>query len=152
MSSNHEYYMGLALEEAKQAGKTGEIPIGAVIIDDHGKILARARNRVIERSDPTAHSEILALQEAGQKLGNYRLLNTTLYVSIEPCPMCVGAMVHARVSRLVFGARDLKWGAAGSLYDLCSDTRLNHRIEVVTGVLENQSRELMQQFFQEKRR
>jgi tRNA(adenine34) deaminase len=152
MDSDHEHYMQLALHEAAEAGRNGEIPIGAVLVDDQGEILTKTRNRVIERSDPTAHAEILALQEAGQKRGNYRLLNTTLYVTIEPCPMCVGAMVHARVFRLVFGARDFKWGAAGSLYDLCSDGRLNHQIKIVAGICENQSRELMRKFFQEKRR
>lgn len=152
MDKNHEYYMGLAIEEAKKAESEGEIPIGALLVDDSGDILAASRNRTIQSSDPTAHAEILAMREAGRKIKNYRLLNTTLYATVEPCPMCVGAMIHARISLLVFGAKDPKWGAAGSLYDLPADPRLNHRIEVTSGVMEAKALELMQKFFQKKRK
>src|SRR4030042_13993 len=152
MDKNHEHYMGLAIEEAKKAGTEGEIPVGAVLVDENGVILAKSRNQMIQTSDPTAHAEIIAIRKAGQKIRNYRLLNTTLYVTIEPCLMCMGAMVHARISSLVLGAKDPKWGAAGSLYDLSADSRLNHRIEVISGVMEAQARKLMQNFFQKKRK
>jgi len=140
-----------ALVEAKKAGQAGEIPVGAVIVDSGGSILSSAHNRVISLADPTAHAEILAIREAAANLGNYRLLNTTLYATVEPCPMCAGAMVHARIQRLVFGAADPRWGAAGSLYQLAADQRLNHRMEVVGGVCEDDCRQLMQAFFRTRR-
>ena len=143
--------MLLALAEAETAGKAEEVPIGAVLADIDGNILARTHNQVISLSDPTAHAEILAIREAAATVGNYRLLNTTLYVTVEPCPMCTGAMVHARIKRLVYGASDPRWGAAGSLYQLAADQRLNHRMEVIGGVCEKQCRQLMQAFFRAKR-
>jgi tRNA(adenine34) deaminase len=143
--------MQRALEEARRAGERGEVPVGAVLVSTSDEVLAAAGNRTIAASDPTAHAEILALRAAAQAIQNYRLLNTTLYATIEPCPMCMGAILNARVARVVFGARDPKWGAAGSLYNLAHDPRLNHRVEVVGGVLEAECRELIQTFFRMKR-
>ena len=147
----HEKYMKIALEEAKKAGQMGEVPIGAILVSDNSDILSSAHNRTIARADPTAHAEILALRDAAQKINNYRLLNTTLYVTVEPCIMCMGAIVHARVANVVFGASDPKWGAAGSLYDFSEDERLNHRVTVTRGVCEQECRSLMQDFFRAKR-
>jgi tRNA(adenine34) deaminase len=147
----HDDFMQLALRQAQLAGRRDEVPVGAVLVSAGGELLAAAGNRTIEAADPTAHAEILALRAAARDAKNYRLLNTTLYVTIEPCPMCMGAILHARVAKLVFGAADPKWGAAGSLYDLPNDTRLNHRIAVVAGILEKECRELIQAFFRRKR-
>ena len=147
----HSDYMRLALQEAKKAGQFDEVPVGAVLVSEAGEVLAAARNRTIELCDPTAHAEVIALREAAGKTRNYRLLNTTLYVTIEPCPMCMGALIHARVARLVFGAMDPKWGAAGSLYNLAQDRRLNHQVEVIAGVCEPECRGLVQEFFRRKR-
>ena len=147
----HSDYMRLALQEAKKAGQSDEVPVGAVLVSEAGEVLAAARNRTIELCDPTAHAEVIALREAAGKTRNYRLLNTTLYVTIEPCPMCMGALIHARVARLVFGAMDPKWGAAGSLYNLAQDRRLNHQVEVIAGVCETECRGLVQEFFRRKR-
>ncbi|RPJ18575.1 MAG: tRNA adenosine(34) deaminase TadA [Desulfobacteraceae bacterium] len=144
-------YMMLAIGEAKKAGQNGEVPIGAVLVAEDGRILSAAYNRIIELSDPSAHAEIIALREAGNTLKNYRLLNTTLYVTTEPCIMCMGAIVHARLKRLVFGTYDAKWGAAGSLYNFAGDKRLNHRTEVISGVFEEECRSLLQEFFKKKR-
>ncbi|MDY0162009.1 tRNA adenosine(34) deaminase TadA [Desulfobotulus sp.] len=146
-----EYYMQLALAAAEKAGQMDEVPIGAVIVQKTGLILATAWNRTISLCDPTAHAEILALRKAAALMGNYRLPDTTLYVTIEPCIMCMGAMVHARITRLVYGAADIKWGGAGSLYDLSHDVRLNHRMDVRAGVLEAPCREKLQLFFRQKR-
>jgi tRNA(adenine34) deaminase len=143
--------MRIALEEARRAQQIDEVPVGAVLVDASGDLLATACNRTIANTDPTAHAEILALRSAAEKLKNYRLLNTTLYVTIEPCLMCMGAVVHARVARVVYGAPDPKWGAAGSLYHFGLDPRLNHRPEVVAGVCETECRELIQEFFRFKR-
>jgi len=147
----HADYMRIALEEARRAQQIDEVPVGAVLVDASGDLLATACNRTIANTDPTAHAEILALRSAAGKLKNYRLLNTTLYVTIEPCLMCMGAVVHARVARVVYGAPDPKWGAAGSLYHFGLDPRLNHRPEVVAGVCETECRELIQEFFRFKR-
>ena len=147
----HSDYMRLALQEAKKAGQSDEVPVGAVLVSEGGEVLAAARNRTIELCEPTAHAEVIALREAAGKTRNYRLLNTTLYVTIEPCPMCMGALVHARVARLVFGAKDPKWGAAGSLYNVAQDRRLNHQVEVIAGVCQPECRELVQEFFRRKR-
>lgn len=152
MNVTHEDFMAMAIEEAIKAGQKGEIPIGAVIVFEGGDILAATHNQVITLADPTAHAEMLALRTAAQKILNYRLLNTTLYVTVEPCLMCMGALIHARVSRIVFGAKDPKWGAAGSLYNFAEDARLNHRPEIIGGVCEETCRELMQGFFQKKRK
>jgi len=144
-------YMNLALSEAKKAAQKAEIPIGAVLVAQNGEILAATHNQTVSLNDPTAHAEILALRAGARKIKNYRLLNTTLYVSIEPCVMCMGAVVHARISTLVFGAKDAKWGAAGSLYNLAIDKRLNHQVQIIEGVCEHESRSLMQDFFRLKR-
>jgi tRNA(adenine34) deaminase len=148
---SHEEYMRMALEQARKAAEIDEVPVGAVLVSASGEILAAAHNRTVAEQDPTAHAEILALRAAAGKLRNYRLLNTTLYVTIEPCVMCVGALVHARVARLVFGAPDPKWGAAGSLYNAAADPRLNHQVEVLPGVCAAECRDRMQAFFRSKR-
>ncbi len=152
MSINHKKYMMVALAEAKKARDKAEVPIGAVLVSQGDDILAASHNQTISLNDPTAHAEILVLREAAHQAQNYRLLNTILYVTIEPCVMCMGALVHARVAQLVYGARDPKWGGAGSLYDLAGDTRLNHRVEVIEGICEDECRALMQDFFRSKRK
>ena len=143
--------MQLALKEARKAGQKGEVPVGAVLVANTGDILAAAHNQTISLNDPTAHAEILALREAAQKVANYRLLNTILYVTIEPCIMCMGAIVHARVSRVVFGTDDPKWGAAGSLYNFADNIKLNHKPEIVSGICEDECRTLIQDFFSARR-
>jgi len=145
------FYMGEALEAAREALAAGEVPVGAVVVDEGGKILARAFNQPIARHDPTAHAEVLALRQAAAQVGNYRLPGVSLYVTMEPCIMCVGAMLQARVQRLVFGAADSKGGACVSLYRLPEDGRLNHRIEVIGGLRADECRELLQQFFRGRR-
>ena len=148
---NHSDFMRQALLEAQQATRQDEVPVGAVLVAQDGTVLAKAHNRTIALCDPTAHAEILALRAASRALGNYRLLNTTLYVTIEPCIMCMGALLQARVARIVFGAKDPKWGGAGSRYNLAANTGLNHTIDVQRGLLENECRELIQDFFRVKR-
>ena len=143
--------MNRALQEAKKAGQKDEVPVGAVVVTEKGKILSSAHNQVIGLCDPTAHAEILAIRKAASKVQNYRLLNTTLYVTVEPCIMCMGAIIHARISTVVFGAFDPKWGAAGSLCNFSSDTRLNHQLEIVPGICEDECKALMQDFFRSKR-
>jgi tRNA(adenine34) deaminase len=144
--------MALAIGKAELAADAGEVPVGAVLVDGAGAVIAAAHNQTITLNDPTAHAEILALRGAARLLGNYRLLNTTLYVTVEPCVMCMGAIVHARISHVVFGAYDPKWGGAGSLYDLASDVRLNHRVSVTGGVLAERCSRMMQEFFQARRK
>lgn len=144
--------MDLALQEALKARQLGEVPVGAVLVDAAGDILAAEHNRTIARSDPTAHAEILALRAAALKMNNYRLPGAVLYVTIEPCLMCMGAIVHARLAAVCFGAFDPKWGAAGSLYDFSRDSRLNHALAVYPGVREAECRELIQDFFRWKRK
>ncbi len=145
-----EYYMKLALEQAEAAAAAGEVPIGAVLVCEN-RLLAVDRNRREELNDATAHAEILVIREGGRLLGGWRLGGCTLYVTLEPCPMCAGAMVQARVGRLVFGAADPKGGAAGTLFDIVRDSRLNHRLEVTPGVLEEQCASVLQQFFRRRR-
>lgn len=147
----HSYYMALALEQAKRAGQNHEVPVGAVIVAENGEVLATGYNQPISSFDPTAHAEIVALREAARRVQNYRLSNTALYVTIEPCPMCMGAILHARVKQLVYGAADPKWGAAGTLYGLHQDSRFNHRVEVTSGILEAQCSAVIQNFFRERR-
>ena len=146
----HETWMEQAFREAEKAFEKGEVPIGAVIVEQD-RIIGRGHNMVERLQDPTAHAEVLALRAASRALGNYRLPNTTLCVTIEPCIMCMGALLHARVARIVFGAKDPKWGGAGTHYNLAADTGLNHTIDVQGGLLENECRELMQDFFRTKR-
>jgi tRNA(adenine34) deaminase len=143
-------FMQAALFAANQAGMENEIPIGALLVQDQ-TIIARAHNKTISLHDPTAHAEILAIREAGKKLKNYRLPGLTLYVTLEPCIMCMGALIHARIQRIVYGAKDLKWGGCGSLYHMENDHRLNHKIKVNGGVCENECRQIIQSFFKEKR-
>jgi len=145
-----EHYMRLALDEARAALRFGEVPVGAVLVREE-QVLARGHNGPISQSDPTAHAEIVVVRAAARLLENYRLTGTVLYVTIEPCAMCVGALVHARVTRLVYGAADARVGAAGSVFDLTRDRRLNHRLEVTGGVLEAECRSIIQEFFQDRR-
>jgi tRNA(adenine34) deaminase len=151
MVHTHETFMALALEEAKKAGQIGEVPVGAILVSESGAVLATTHNQSIKLADPTAHAEVLALRKAALKINNYRLLDTTLYVTVEPCIMCMGAIVHARIARVVFGTTDPKWGAAGSLYNYAEDDRLNHRVEIIKGVCEPDCRSLMQAFFRARR-
>jgi tRNA(adenine34) deaminase len=153
MHADHFYgsLMAQALKEAKKAFSEGEVPVGAVLASPEGEIVAKAHNQTISRSDPTAHAEILVIRRAGEVFKNYRLNHTLLAVTIEPCAMCMGAAINARVGRLVFGAADPKAGAAESLYHLGSDHRLNHQIEITSGVMETECRTLMQEFFRARR-
>ena len=139
-----------ALEEARLAADSGEVPIGAVVIRE-GQIVARGQNRVLRSLDPTAHAEIVALRAAAAYLGNYRLINCTLYVTLEPCAMCAGAMIHARLDRLVFGATDPKAGAAGSVLAVLNHPRLNHQMQVEQGILADESSQLLRGFFRDRR-
>ena len=145
-------WMREALLEASQGLAEGEVPVGALLINPEGEMVARAHNQPIALNDPTAHAEILALRKAGAVSGNYRLQGATLVVTVEPCIMCMGAALHARLSRIVFGTLDPKWGAAGSLCDLAADSRLNHRIEVVPGILREACAEMVQDFFKARRK
>jgi tRNA(adenine34) deaminase len=151
MVSDFSPFMKEALLEASRGFGEGEVPVGAVIVDPAGFIVARAHNQPISLNDPCAHAEILALRQAGIFYKNYRIEGTTLVVTIEPCLMCIGAALHARVARLVFGALDPKWGAVGSLYNVPEDLRLNHRIEVIPGVLAEDCLKLLQDFFRTRR-
>ena len=151
MIHDHEKYMEIALSEAYKATQMNEVPVGAVLVSASGEVLSRAHNQTIRMSDPTAHAEILAIRQVADKIHNYRLLNTYLYATVEPCIMCMGAIIHARIRGVVYGADDPKWGAAGSVYDLVGDRRLNHRPELIKGVLGDVCKRLMQNFFQKKR-
>jgi tRNA(adenine34) deaminase len=144
------HFMGLALDLARQAEAAGEVPVGAVAVQG-GTVVGRGYNRPISSRDPTAHAEIEALRAAAGALGNYRLPGCTLYVTLEPCPMCAGAMVHARIARLVFGASDPRAGAAGTVFNIVQARELNHRIEVSGGVLAAESSALLQDFFRRRR-
>ena len=143
-------FMGLALDLAREAGAAGEVPVGALVVLD-GEVVGRGFNQPIGRHDPTAHAEIMALRDAATHLGNYRLPGCTLYVTLEPCAMCAGAIMHARIDRVVFGARDPKTGAAGSIVDLFAETRLNHHTAVVGGVLAEECGTLLSSFFAARR-
>ena len=148
---NDEEYMGLALVEARKAYELGEVPIGAVVVKD-GEVIATAYNLRETGHDATAHAEVLAIRRACEKIGHWRLTGATLYVTIEPCPMCAGALVMSRVDRLVYGAADYKAGAVESLYKITNHSGLNHRIEVRAGVREEECRNLMKDFFRERRK
>ncbi len=147
MDSNHEHFMQMALTEALLAREMEEVPVGAVLVEASGRVLAAAHNEIITRCDPTAHAEILVLRKAAEQIGNYRLLASAIYVTVEPCVMCMGAIIHARVGRVVYGAPDPKWGALGSIYDFAGDNRLNHRPEIVAGICAERCRRLMVDFF-----
>ena len=142
--------MKIALEEARLAAGEGEVPVGAVLVKDD-EVLARTHNLREASGNPLDHAELLALKEGASRLGSWRLDGSTLYVTLEPCPMCAGALVQARVARLVFGARDPKIGAAGSRYNLVSDETTNHRLEVMDGILEEDCRDLLREFFDSRR-
>ena len=144
-------FMERAMACARQAAELGEVPVGAVLVTENGKLLAEAGNSPIALNDPTAHAEILVMRAAGVVLGNYRLANTTLYVTLEPCPMCAGALVYARVARLVYAAADPRRGACGSISDITRSSELNHHVEVTGGLLANQSSDLLKDFFLERR-
>lgn len=143
-------WMAQALVLARRAVEAGEVPIGAVIVRD-GEIVGRGWNRNISLKDPSAHAEIMAMREAGKTLGNHRLPGCSLYVTLEPCPMCAGAMIHARLARVVFGADDPKTGAAGGVFDLLGDPSHNHRVEVTGGCLAEESSALLKDFFKQRR-
>lgn len=143
--------MRMAIGQAENARDRGEVPVGAVLVSEDGEVLATAFNQPISRCDPTAHAEIMVLREGARRMENYRLLNTTLYVTIEPCLMCMGAIIHARIKTVVFGAADPRWGAAGSLYNFAENNRLNHHPEIVSGVCEATCRQLIQSFFSARR-
>jgi tRNA(adenine34) deaminase len=145
-----EYYMRLALREAERAAHHGDVPIGAVVVLD-GEVIAAAGNERELRKSPVAHAEMIAIEDAAAHMGSWRLLNTVLYVTLEPCPMCAGAIVQARIPRLVYGATDEKAGAAGTLYNICQDDRLNHCLGMTSGVLADESAALLRQFFQARR-
>lgn len=143
-------FMRAALVEAEAAAERGEVPIGAAIVAE-GEMIARAGNRTIADCDPTAHAEIICLREAARKIGNYRILGATLYVTIEPCAMCAGAMIQARLSRLVYGSDDPKGGAVRSCFSVLNHTQLNHRVEVTSGILAEETASLLKSFFSVRR-
>lgn len=144
------YYMELALQQAALAPQAGEVPIGAVLVHNH-EVITAAHNYRENSQDPTAHAEMVVIRKAAEHLRTWRLTETTLYVTLEPCPMCAGAIVQSRIARLVFGAWDPKAGACGSIFDIPAERRLNHRVQVMGGLLEQESRELLQTFFRTKR-
>ena len=147
---NDDDYMRVALALARQAELSGEVPVGAVVVKD-GVVIGRGSNAPISRHDPSAHAELLALREAAQHLGNYRLIGCELFVTLEPCVMCVGAMFHARIARVVFGANDLKTGACGSVLNLFAEQRLNHHAETTAGVLAKECGQVLSDFFAARR-
>ncbi len=140
-----------AINEAKNGWLEGEVPVGSLLIDNSNRILARNHNRCISLNDPTAHAEILVIRQAALSIKNYRLNGLTMFVTIEPCPMCMGAIINARLEMLIFGAFDQRAGAAGSVYNLTNDKRLNHQVKVVSGIMENECKGLMQDFFRRRR-
>ena len=147
---NDEDYMTLALAQARMAGSMLEVPVGAIVVLD-GRVVGEGFNQPISRADPTAHAEVMALRDAAARLGNYRMPGATLYVTLEPCAMCAGAIMHARVGRVVFGARDPKTGVAGSVIDLFGEGRLNHHATVAEGVLAQDCGDLLRSFFAARR-
>jgi tRNA(adenine34) deaminase len=151
MSHSDEIWMEEALREAQRALALGEVPVGAVVVYE-GRVVGQGCNRPLTSNDPTAHAEILALREAGQAIGNYRLLDCDLYVTVEPCAMCAGAITHARIRRLIYGAEDPKAGAVHSMLQVLNHPKLNHKVEVAAGVLAARCMDLMQTFFREKRK
>ncbi|MBK7706394.1 MAG: nucleoside deaminase [Acidobacteria bacterium] len=151
MNDADEILMRVAIDAARAAGELDEVPIGACLIDADGNLVATAGNRTITDTDPTAHAEILVLREAARRIGNYRLVGSTMYSTIEPCAMCAGALVNARVKRLVYGAADERFGAVETVFEVCTNERLNHRLEVESDVLADECRSLMQDFFRKKR-
>lgn len=146
-----EYWMRRALDAAKAGERSGEVPVGAVIVDASGELLAEASNAPIQRNDPTAHAEILAIRAAAAKVGSYRLDGATLYCTLEPCPMCAGALVHSRIARLVFAARDLRFGGVRSKFQIADSGLLNHSVAVTEGVLGAECTEILVEFFKMRR-
>ncbi len=144
-------FMRIAISEARAAADRGEVPVGACITDNNGSLIGAGFNRTISENDPTAHAEIVAIRSAAAVIGNYRLVGLTIYTTIEPCVMCAGALVNARLERLVYGAADERFGAAGSVFSLCNSQLLNHRIEVTSGVLAEECGVLMRDFFRFRR-
>jgi tRNA(adenine34) deaminase len=151
MRDSDAKYMQLAIAEAVKAGQIEEVPIGAVLVDATGEVVARAHNETITRKDPSAHAEMLAIRAACGRIDNYRLTGMRIYSTIEPCLMCMGAIIHARLAEVVYGARDPRWGAAGSLYDFSSDPRLNHQLRIVAGVNAEKCANMMRAFFATRR-
>lgn len=151
MLNEHEFFLLEALKEAQKAEKKGEVPVGAVITYKN-KIVGRGHNLSITSNDPSAHAEIIALRKASKKLKNYRLPECKIYVTIEPCPMCAGALIWARISEIIFGAADIKAGACGSVFNISDNKNLNHRIKVTGGILEKQCSLIMQDFFKKRRK
>jgi tRNA(adenine34) deaminase len=151
VNSTDETFMRIALDAAKEAEELGEVPIGACLVDKNGVVIAVSGNRTITNCDPTAHAEILVIREAAQKIGNYRLTDTTIYTTIEPCAMCAGSLIHARIAKLIFGSHDKRFGAVESVFNLCDTSSLNHQLEITSGVLAKECRQIMQQFFKQKR-
>jgi tRNA(adenine34) deaminase len=150
LSEHDQKWMKYALSLADKAEAQGEIPVGAVLVSDN-QIIGEGWNQSITLNDPSAHAEMQAIRQAGKLVGNYRLINTTLYVTLEPCPMCAGLLVHSRIQRVVFGASDLKSGAAGSVMDLLRDERLNHQVDVTAGILAKQCADRLSAFFRHRR-
>lgn len=148
---SHEKAMKLALDLARKAGEAGDVPVGAVLLADSGEVVAADRNRRQELGDPTAHAEMLVMSARGREIGDWRLTGHTLVVTLEPCVMCAGAAVWARLRRIVYGAADLKAGGAWSLYNIPQDRRLNHRVDMTEGVLAAESKQLLEDFFNDKR-
>jgi len=140
-----------AINEAKNGWLEGEVPVGSLLIDNSNRIVAKNHNRCISLNDPTAHAEILVIRQAALSIKNYRLNGLTMFVTIEPCPMCMGAIINARLEMLIFGAFDQSAGAAGSVYNLTNDKRLNHQVKVVSGIMENECKGLLQNFFRRRR-
>jgi len=151
MTHEHFHFMQIALAQAAEAGQNQEVPVGAVLVSETGTVLAVAHNQVEALGDPTAHAEILAMREGARKVMNYRLLRTSLYVTVEPCIMCMGAIIHARVAQVIFGTHDPKWGAAGSLYNFAQNARLNHHPEIIAGICADECRDMLQDFFRQRR-
>lgn len=151
MIKDDYYFMERALMQAKTAFRHGEVPVGAVVVKD-GKVISRGYNRRESDRDPTAHAELIAMRRAAKKLNSWRLTGCTLYVTLEPCPMCSGVIINSRIDRVVFGAYDAKAGCCTTLYHLCNDERFNHRAEILGGVNEDECGEILSRFFKEKRR
>ncbi len=150
---DNEFYMNLALKEAARAARMDEVPVGAVVVDMNMtcNVIGYGCNSPISSNDPTSHAEINAIRMASLFVKNYRLINTALYVTIEPCIMCMGAIIHARIKRVIFGAKDIKWGAVSSLYAMADDQRLNHNPEILSGICEDQAKKIIKDFFRNKR-
>ncbi len=148
---NDRFWMQQALDLARFAQEQGEVPVGAVLVSEQNELLGKGWNQVLQKGDPVAHAEIVAIRDAATKLNNYRLDNTTLYVTLEPCCMCAGAIVHARIRRLVFATRDLKGGAAGSVYNLLQGYPLNHAVQIDEGILQHDCSLILSDFFKQLR-